>query len=101
MTISSRKPDDEVGTGRKLDVFEQTAAQAAVLGGGGEAGGLPEPKSPADWRERGAAGGSPGRAPVAIGENSQGQGDKAPAGGASVANARAPDPKPRVDGEPG
>lgn len=85
--ISSKKPDDKVGEGRKLDDFKQNPAQAAILGGGGEdGGGREEPKSAADWAARGASGGEPGRPPVAIGGNSQGQGDRMPAGGATVSN---------------
>lgn len=90
--ISSKKPDDTVGESRKLDDFKQSAAQKAVLGGGGEEGGIPEPKSPGDWAARGASGGEPGRPPVAIGGNSQGQGDRMPTGGATVSNEPSSNP---------
>lgn len=93
--ISTKKPDDEVGRGRKLDSGRQTPEQRAVLGGGGEDGGMPEPKSPEDWAARGAEGGEPGRPPVALGGNSAGQGDRMPAGGGTVANAPASNPKIR------
>lgn len=91
--ISSKKPDDKVGQGRKLDSFAQTPEQKAVLGGGGEEAGSPEPKSAEDWARHGASGGTPGRPPVAIGGNSQGQGDRKPAGGASGSNTEATNPK--------
>lgn len=90
--ISTKKPDDKVGTGRKLDDFKQNPAQKAVLGGGGEEGGRPEPKSAEDWAARGAEGGTPGRPPVALGGNSQGQGDRMPTGGATVSNEPASNP---------
>lgn len=93
--IPSKKPDDEVGTGEKQDGFSQTPAQKAALAQGGEEAGRPEPKSPEDWAARGASGGEPGRPPVALGGNSQGQGDRMPAGGASGANAPATNPKTR------
>lgn len=93
--MPTRKPDDEVGQPKAVDDGRQTAAQKAVLGGGGEDGGTPEPKSAADWRARGASGGEPGRAPVAVGGNSAGQGDRMPAGGATVSNAAATNPKTR------
>jgi hypothetical protein len=85
--ISTKKPDDKVGQGRKLDDFKQNPAQAAVLGGGGEEGGRPEPKD--GWGESPEA----GRPPVALGGNSQGQGDRMPAGGATVSNEPASNPK--------
>lgn len=88
-----RPKDDEVGTARDADDGRQTAAQKAVLGGGGETGGRPEPKSAADWSERGASGGTPGRPPTALGGNSAGQGDRMPTGGASGSNAPATNPK--------
>lgn len=91
--MPTRKPDDEVGQAKAVDPGRQTSAQRAVLGGGGEEGGRPEPKSADDWAARGAAGGEPGRAPVALGGNSGGHGDRMPAGGASVSNARASNPK--------
>ena len=90
--ISSKKPDDDVGEGRGIDPGRQTDAQKAVLGGGGEEGGRPEPKSPEDWAARGASGGEPGRPPVAIGGNSQGQGDRMPTGGATVSNEPSSNP---------
>ena len=90
-----RKPDDEVGQANAPDDGRQSAAQKAVLGGGGEEGGRPEPKSAADWAERGASGGEPGRPPVSIGGNSQGQGDRMPAGGATTTNMPATNPKTR------
>lgn len=90
-----RKPDDEVGSAKAVDDGRQTAAQKAVLGGGGEEGGRPEPKSEADWAARGASGGEPGRPPVAIGGNSAGQGDRMPAGGATGSNTTATNPKTR------
>ncbi len=93
MTISSKKPDDLVGQGRRLDSGRQTPEQKAILGHQGEEGGLPEPKSPEDWAARGASGGTPGRPPVAVGGNSQGQGDRMPTGGASGANEVASNPK--------
>lgn len=95
--ISSKKPDDKVGDGRKLDDFKQSDAQKAALGGGGEDGaGREEPKSAGDWAVRGAAGGEPGRPPMAIGGNSQGQGDRMPAGGGTVSNAPASNPKTKA-----
>lgn len=98
--MPNRNPDDsQVGTDRARDNGRQTAQQRAILGGGGEEGGRPEPKSPADWAERGAAGGEPGRPPVAIGGNSAGHGDRMPADGATVSNAPAINPKTRP-GEP-
>lgn len=93
--ISSKKPDNEVGQGRKLDDFKQDPQQKAVLGGGGEESGRLEPKSAEDWAERGTAGGEPGRPPVALGRNSQGQGDRMPAGGATISNEPASNPKTR------
>ena len=81
MPISTKKPDDKVGEGRKLDDFKQRPEQKAVLGGGGEESGRPEPKD--GWSKTG----EPGRPPTAIGGNSQGQGDRMPAGGGTVANA--------------
>jgi hypothetical protein len=90
--MSTKKPDDTVGEARKLDDFKQSEAQKAVLGGGGEEGGRAEPKSPADWAARGASGGEPGRPPVALGGNSQGQGDRMPAGGGTVSNEPASNP---------
>lgn len=89
-----RPKDDDVGKADHRDEGRQTAGQRAVLGDGGE-GGLPEPKSAADWASRGASGGEPGRPPVALGGNSQGQGDRMPTGGATVANAPASNPKTR------
>ena len=94
-----RKPDDEVGEGRAVDDGRQTEAQKQVLGGGGEVGGRPEPKSAADWQTRGASGGEPGRPPVAVGGNSQGQGDRMPAGGATGANSPATNPKTQPGNE--
>lgn len=91
--ISTKKPDDKVGEGRKLDDFKQNPAQAAVLGGGGEDGGRPEPKSAEDWADRGAFGGEPGRPLVALGGNSQGQGDRMPAGGGTVSDKPSSNPK--------
>ena len=94
--MSTYKPDDDqVGQPHGAETGRQTDAQRAALGGGGEDGGRPEPKSAADWAERGASGGEPGRPPVAIGGNSQGQGDRKPAGGATVSNAEASNPKTR------
>lgn len=92
--ISTKKPDDKVGEGRKLDSFRQTPEQDAARAHGGEdvPGALPEPKSPEDWAARGASGGTPGRPPVALGGNSQGQGDRMPAGGATESNSRATNP---------
>ena len=87
--ISSKKPDDKVGTGQALDDGRQTAAQKAVLGGGGEEGGRTEPKD--GWGE----GPEAGRPPVAIGGNSQGQGDRMPAGGATGPETPATNPKTR------
>jgi hypothetical protein len=87
MPISTKKPDDKVGEGRKLDDFKQRPEQKAVLGGGGEESGRPEPKD--SWSKTG----EPGRPPTAIGGNSQGQGDRMPAGGGTVANAPASNPK--------
>ena len=71
-----KKDDDSVGRPRAVDDGRQTAAQKAVLGGGGEDGGIEESK--AGWGTTG----EPGRPPVAIGGNSAGQGDRMPAGGA-------------------
>ena len=88
-----RPKDDDVGRPDKRDSGRQTAEQKAVLGGGGEEGGRPEPKGAGDWAERGAEGGEPGRPPVAIGGNSAGQGDRMPAGGATVSNEPATNPK--------
>ena len=93
MPISTKKPDDKVGEGRVFDNGRQTPEQAAILDHQGEEGGLPEPKSPADWAARGASGGEPGRPPVSIGGNSQGQGDRMPAGGGTVTNSPATNPK--------
>lgn len=80
--ISSKKPDDKVGQGDDSQGAGavQTPEQKAILGGGGETGGRVEPKSAEDWAARGASGGEPGRPPVAVGGNSQGQGDRMPAG---------------------
>lgn len=90
------KPDDDaLGRAEKRDDGRQTAAQKAILGGGGEDGGKPEPKSPADWVERGGSSAEPGRPPVSIGGNSAGQGDRMPAGGGTVSNAPATNPKTR------
>lgn len=87
--ISSKKPDDAVGGGRQLDTFEQTPAQKAVLGGGGEeGGGVTESKE--GWGGPGA-----GRAPVAVGGNSQGQGDRMPSGGTVNPDEPATNPKTR------
>ena len=84
--ISSKKPDDKVGTGRQLDDFRQRPEQEAVLGGGGEdGGGRPEPRG-------GRGGKDAGRPPVALGGNSQGQGDRMPAGGATVSNEPSSNP---------
>jgi hypothetical protein len=99
MPISTKKPDDKVGQGREFDDGRQTPEQKAVLGGGGEEGGRPEPKSTADWGDRGASGGVPGRPPVAIGGNSQGQGDRMPTGGGTVSNEAASNPKTRPGNE--
>jgi len=93
MTISTKKPDSKVGEGRKLDEWRQTPEQDAARAHEGEETGLPEPKSPEDWAARGASGGEPGRPPVALGGNSQGQADRMPAGGATVSNAPASNPK--------
>ena len=89
-----KKPDDEVGQPRVMDHARQTAAQAVILGTGEEAG-QPEPKTEADWAARGAAGGEPGRPPVALGGNSAGQGDRMAAGGATSSNEPASNPKTR------
>ncbi len=88
-----KKPDDRVGTAHDSGAWKQTPEQEAARGTGGEDG-RPEPKSAADWAERGAAGGEPGRPPVAIGGNSQGQGDRMPSGGGTVSNAPASASKP-------
>ena len=85
--ISTKKPDDKVGEGRKLDDFKQNPQQKAVLGDGGEQGGRPEPKE--GWGRSGEA----GRPPVALGGNSQGQGDRMPAGGGTVSNEPSSYPK--------
>jgi hypothetical protein len=85
--ISTKKPDDKVGEGRKLDDFKQNPEQKAVLGGGGETGGREEPK--ASWGKSGEA----GRPPVSLGGNSQGQGDRMPAGGGTVSNEPSSNPK--------
>jgi hypothetical protein len=92
--ISTKKPDDKVGEGRKFDNFEQTPEQAAIVNHQGEDTSIakPEPKSPEDWAARGASGGEPGRSPVALGGNSQGQGDRMPTGGASVSNEPSSNP---------
>lgn len=90
--MPTKKPDDDVGQPRVVDSGRQTQAQKAVLGSGGEDGGRAEPRSADDWATRGASGGEPGRAPVAIGGNSQGQGDRMPAGPDSEA---ATNPKTR------
>ncbi|WP_375460921.1 hypothetical protein [uncultured Enterovirga sp.] len=87
--------DDAVGTPELRDDGRQTSAQKAVLGGGGEDGGRPEPKSKEDWRERGASGGEPGRPPVAIGGNSGGHGDRMPVGGPGSPDVPATNPKTR------
>lgn len=92
--MTSRKPDDDkVGQARARDDGRQTLQQRAILGGGGEDGGRPEPKSEADWAARGASGGESGRPPVAVGGNSGGHGDRLPTGGATVSNAPASNPK--------
>lgn len=83
---TKRPDDDQVGQPRATDDGRQTAAQKAVLGGG-EDGGATEPKD--GWGKTG----EPGRAPVAVGGNSQGQGDRMPAGGASVSNEPSSNPK--------
>jgi hypothetical protein len=88
-----RPRDSEVGSAQKRDDGRQTAAQKAILGGGGEEGGKPEPKTGSDWAERGGGGGEPGRAPVALGGSSAGQGDRMPAGNAAGPNAPASNPK--------
>lgn len=89
--ISSKKPDDKVGEGHQLGSFEQTPAQKAALGGGGEeGGGRTEPKE-------GWGGPHAGRPPVAVGGNSQGQGDRMPTGGATEANSVATNPKTKPD----
>jgi hypothetical protein len=85
--ISTKKPDDIVGQARKLDDFKQNPEQAAVLGNSGGESGRPEPKG--EWGRTGDA----GRPPVAIGGNSQGRGDRMPAGGGLVSNAPATNPK--------
>ena len=90
-----KKPDDQVGRADASEPGRQTAEQQAVLGGGGEIGGRPEPKSDADWADRGASGGEAGRPPVAIGGNSAGQGDRMPTGAATTSNAPASNPKTR------
>ena len=95
--MPTRKPDDEVGDAKAMDDGRQSAAQKAVLGGGGE-GGQPEPKSAEDWAARGASGGTPGRPPVAIGGNSGGHGDRMPSGGGTESNVPASNPK-TVPGE--
>ena len=77
--MSEQKSDDEVGERHAQDDSRQTGAQRAVLGSGGEAGGLPEPKSPDEWARRGASGGEPGRSPPTRGGASQGHGDGKPA----------------------
>ena len=85
--ISTKKPDDKVGEGRKLDDFKQNPEQKAVLGGGGEDGGRAEPKD--GW----GTGAEAGRPPVSLGGNSQGQGDRMPAGGGTVSNEPSSNPK--------
>ena len=85
--ISTKKPDSKVGQGRKLDDFKQNPAQKAVLGSGGETGGREEPKG--EWGKTGGA----GRPPVSLGGNSQGQGDRMPAGGGTVSNEPSSNPK--------
>lgn len=87
-----RKADDRVGRAETEDPGRQTDQQRAVLGGGGEEGGRPEPKSAADWSDRGAEGGTPGRPPIAIGGNSAGQGDRMPAGGGTESGTPATNP---------
>lgn len=88
--MPTKKPDDDVGQAGVVDSGRQTQAQKAILGSGGEDGGCAEPKSTDEWAARGAAGGEPGRAPVAIGGNSQGQGDRMPAapGGEPATNPK-------------
>lgn len=76
--MSDAKSDDDVGEARARDEGRQTEAQRAVLGGGGETGGRPEPKGSDDWARRGAAGGEPGRSPPTRGGASQGHGDGKP-----------------------
>jgi hypothetical protein len=88
MAEPTKRPDDDVvGEKRATDDGRQSAAQKALLGGGGEDGGRTESKE--GW----GATGEPGRAPVALGGNSQGQGDRMPAGGASVSNEPSSNPK--------
>ncbi len=93
MTQAKPDDDDHVGQNRARDDGRQTPEQKAVLSGGGEEGGRPEPKSEGDWAARGASGGVPGRPPVAIGGNSGGHGDRLPTGGGTVSNAPASNPK--------
>ena len=85
--ISTKRRDDVVGQARKLDDFQQKPEQAAVLGKSGGESGQSEPKG--EWGKTGDV----GRPPVAIGGNSQGQGDRMPAGGGSVSNAPATNSK--------
>lgn len=89
----TKGPDDDVvGQKRARDDGRQTAEQKAVLGGGGETGGVEEDRS--GWGRAGPGGGEPGRAPVSLGGSSQGQSDRMPAGG-TVADERATNPKTR------
>ena len=91
MSATKGPDDDVVGQKRATDDGRQTAQQRAILGGGGEEGGATESKE--GWGKPGAGGGEPGRAPVAIGGNSQGQGDRMPSGGGTVADGPATNPK--------
>jgi hypothetical protein len=85
--ISTKKPDDKVGQGRKLDDFKQNPEQKAVLGGGGEEGGRPEPKD--GWGGSSEAGDRPSRSAA----TARAKGDRMPAGGATVSNEPASNPK--------
>jgi hypothetical protein len=84
-----KRPDNEVGEpgGPAVGGGRQTPQQAALTSQDGE--GRSDAERKKDWA---GTSGEPGRPPVALGGNSQGQGDRVPAGGATVSNAPASNP---------
>jgi len=84
-----KRPDNEVGEagGPATGGGKQTAQQAALTSQSGE--GRSDTERKADWA---GTSGEPGQPPVALGGNSQGQGDRMPTGGGTVSNAPASNP---------